>query len=62
MDPIHFENTIKPFQKPWFLCVCSASLLKTLRDKDKLLVMSNSSFSHSVFYPFGKTFCHFHQV
>ena len=40
--------------KPWFLGVCSTSFLKTLREKEKLLVMSNFSFSHSVFYPFGE--------
>ena len=33
--------------KPWFLRVCSTSLLK----KEKFLVMSNISFSHSIFYP-----------
>ena len=38
--------------KPWFLRVCSKSLLKTLREKEELLVTSNFSFSHSVFYPF----------
>ena len=38
--------------KPWFLCVCSTSLLKTLWEKEKLLIMSNFSFSYSVFYPF----------
>ena len=38
--------------KPWFLLVCSTSLLKTLWEKEKLLVMSNFSFYHSVFYPF----------
>ena len=44
-----------PFRnKPWFLCVCSTSLLKTLWEKEKLLVTSNFSFSHSVFYPFGE--------
>ena len=32
----------------------SVSLLKTLWEKEKLLITSNSSFSHSVFYPFGK--------
>ena len=36
--------------KPWFLRVCSISLLKTLWEKEELLVTSNSSFSHSVFY------------
>ena len=40
--------------KPWFLHVSNTSLLKTLREKEKLLVTSNFSFSHSVFYPFGK--------
>ena len=44
-----------PFpNKPWFLRVCSTSLLKTLREKEKLLVTSNFSFSHSVFYPIGE--------
>ena len=40
--------------KPWYLGVCSTSLLKTLWEKEKLLVMSNLYFSHSVFYPFGE--------
>ena len=35
--------------KPWFLRVCSPSVLKTLWKK-KLLVTSNFSFSRSVFY------------
>ena len=44
-----------PFpNKPWFLRVCSISLLKTLREKEKLLVTSNFPFSHSVFYLFKK--------
>ena len=38
-----------PFpNKPWFLRVCSKSLLKTLWEKEKLLVIF-----HSVFYLFG---------
>ena len=46
---------INPFlNRPWFLRVCSTNLLKTLREKEKLLVTSNFSFSHSVFYPFGE--------
>ena len=28
--------------------------MKTLREKEKLLITSNFSFSHSVFYPFGE--------
>ena len=44
-----------PFQnKPGFLRVCSTSVLKTLWEKEKLLVTSNFSFSHSVFYLFGE--------
>ena len=50
--PQYFVN---PFpNKPWFLRVCSTSLLKTLWEKEKLLVTSNFSFSRSVFYPFGE--------
>ena len=36
------------FWRPW-----ETSLLKTLWEKEKLLVMSNSSSTHSVFYLFG---------
>ena len=44
---------IKPFlNKPWLLRVWSTSLFKTLWEKEKLLITSNFSFSHSVFYPF----------
>ena len=46
---------INPFpNKPWFLRVCSTSHLKTLWEKEKLLVTSNFSFSRSVFYLFGE--------
>ena len=48
-----------PQTRPGFLRVCSTSLLKTLWEKEKLLVTSNFSFSRSVFYPFWRTFCHF---
>ena len=42
-----------PFpNKPWFLRVCGTNRLKTLWEKEKLLVTSNFSFSHSVFYQF----------
>ena len=33
---------------------CSTGLVKTKWEKEKLLVTSNFSFSHSVFYPFGE--------
>ena len=50
-------NYLNPFpNKPGFLRVCSTSLLKTLWEKEKLLVTSNFSFSHSVFYPFEELF------
>ena len=49
-----------PFRNnPWFSCVCSTSLLKTLWEKEKLLIASNFSFSHSVFYPFAELFAIF---
>ena len=43
-----------PPKKNWFLRVWWTRLLKTLWEKEKLLVTSNFSFSHSVFYPFGE--------
>ena len=49
----YVDNRINPFpNKPWFLRVCSISVLKTLWGKEKLLVTSNFSFSRSVFYMF----------
>ena len=52
------QNVFSPFNpfpnKPWFLHVCMPSLLKTLWEKEKLLIMSNFSFSHSVFSPFSE--------
>ena len=55
---IHYKKgnlCINPFpNKPWILRVCSVSLLKTLQEKEKLLIKSNFSFSHSVFYPSGE--------
>ena len=44
------HNAFNPFpNKPWFLRVYSKSLLKTLWEKEKWLLMSHFSFSHSVF-------------
>ena len=55
--------SFNPFpNKPWFLRVCSTSLLKTLREKEKLLVTSNFSFSHSVFYLFGELSAIFNEL
>ena len=41
-------HTMTPFDSPG-----KQAPLKTLWEKEKLLVTSNLSFSHSVFYPFG---------
>ena len=50
-----FLTHFNPFpNKPWFLRVCSTSLLKTLWEKEKLLIMRNFSFFLSVFYQFQK--------
>ena len=46
-----FLSVVNPFpNKPGFLRVCSTGLLKTQWEKEKLLVTSNFSFSHRVFY------------
>ena len=48
-EPLNFN----PFpNKHWFSRVCSTSLLKTLWEKEKLLVAKIFSFFRSVFYPF----------
>ena len=45
-----YNDCFNPFpNKPWFLHVYSKSLFKKLWEKEKLLVTSNFSFSHSVF-------------
>ena len=52
-DKIHNERrSVNPFpNKPWFLLVCSASLLKTLWEKEKLLVFSTRLENFLVFSP-----------
>ena len=47
--------------KSLFLHVCSTSLLKTLCEKEKLLLTSNFSNTHSVLFPFYRPLYHFHQ-
>ena len=60
---VNLWNSLNPFpNKPWFLSVWSTSLLKTLWEKEKLLIMSNFSFSLSVFLPVWRTFYHFHRI
>ena len=52
--------SLTPFpNKPWFLHVCHTSLLKTLWEKEKLLVTSNFSFFHNVSYHFHELFAIF---
>ena len=55
-DTVYFKEEIwnvNPFpNKTWFLRVCCTTLLKTLWEKEKLLVTSNFSFSRNVFYLF----------
>ena len=51
--PFGLELTLSQ-TSPGFLRVCTSSLLKTLWEKEKLLVTSNFSFSYSVFYRCGE--------
>ena len=54
-NSVYFYILFNPFpNKPWFLPVCSTTLLKTMWEKEKLLITSNFSFFHSVFYLFGE--------
>ena len=55
--PFHGFNDLNSFpNKLWLLHVCSTNLLKTVLEKEKLLVTSNFPFSHIVIYPFGELF------
>ena len=48
-----------PFpKKPWGLCVCSTSLLKTLREKED----KQSLLFPQCFLPIKRSLCHFHQI
>ena len=51
---VSWKSNFNPFpNNDTFWCPWETSLLKTLWEKEKLLVTSNFSFSHSVFYPYG---------
>ena len=52
----HSSQHLNPFtNRPLFPRVCSTRFLKTLWEKEKLLVTSSLSFSHGVFHPSGET-------
>ena len=54
IDVLKNIKNINPFpHSDTFWLHWETSILKTLWEKEKLLVTSNFSFSHSVFYPFG---------
>ena len=50
----HFYLLTLSQTSPGFYVSAVQSLLKTLWEKEKLLLTSNFSFFHSVFYPFGE--------
>ena len=59
-DKVGFFN---PFpNNPWFLRVCSTSLLKTLWEKEKLLVTSKFLLFPKCFLTFSRTFCNFRYI
>ena len=51
--------TKKPKQALVFTCLQYKSFENTAGEKEKLLITSNFSFSHSVFYPFWELFAIF---
>ena len=54
-----FQSTLSQTSPGFYMSV--VGVLKTLWEKEKLLIGSNFSFSHSVFYLFGEL-CHFQHV
>ena len=60
LERIFFGVLVNPFpKKPCFLRIYRTSLLKTLREKEQLLVTSYFSISHGVFYLFVELFAIF---
>ena len=54
---------VNPFpNKPWFLRVCSTSVLKTLREKKKFARFEQFLLFPQYFPPVWRFFCHFHQI
>ena len=56
------DNLTLSLTSPGFYVFAVQVFLKTLWEKQKLLITSNFSFSHTVFYPFWRTFRHFHRI
>ena len=55
--------SIIPFpNNPLFSLVCITNHVQKLWEREKLLILSNLSFSHSVFYPFGELSAIFYQI
>ena len=57
------KQHLKPYpNKAWFLCVCSASLLNTLRKKGEMVHNEQFLLFPQCLLPFWRTFCHFHRI
>ena len=56
-------SVFNPFpNKPWFLHVCSTSLLKTLWKKGEIARKEQFLLFPQCFLPYWTTFCHSHQT
>ena len=47
--------------RPWFLCVCSRIILKTLWEKGEIACNKQFLLFPQCFLPGWRTFCYFHQ-
>ena len=62
-EPSFVWKSFNPFpNKPRFLLVCSTNCLKTLWEKEKLLILSNFSISPRCFLPFWRSLYHFRLI
>ena len=53
LEDIYCQSRLQDCKSILFYVSAATSLFETLREKEKLLVTSNFSSSHSVFYPVG---------
>ena len=63
LEMLSIQTSVKISQtSPCILCLCNLCCLKTLQEKEELLVMSKIPFSPQCFLHLWWKFCHLHHV
>ena len=63
IKPMQLFKCLNPFpNKPWILCVCCSSFLKTLWVKGEIARNKKFLLFSQCFLPFWRTLCYIHQI